>query len=399
MSQALPAAEGGSPVRDDFLPFALPSIGDLEIEEVVRTLRSGWLTVGPKTKAFERKVAEYVGVPAAAALSSCTAGLKLGLILLGVGEGDEVILPTLNFVAGPNCAVHLGARPVLVDVDERTLNVTPEIIEKAMTPRTRVVVPVHFAGMPCDIRGIMDVAHSRGIRVLGDAAHAMGADYGDRKVGSLADLTSFSFYVTKGITTGEGGAMTSPDEELVQRAGVLSLHGMSSGAWNRYSERGTWYYEVLEPGYKCNMSDMQAAIGIHQMEKVDEFREQRDVVARAYREGLSEESALVLPETCSSGRHAWHLFPIRLRTEALSISRDRFIKCLNKEGIGASVHFIPVHYHPYYRQHLKHGPGAFPVSEGFFERAVSLPIYPEMSERDADDVVEAVKKLLRYYKR
>jgi dTDP-4-amino-4,6-dideoxygalactose transaminase len=399
MKRALPAVEGGAPVRENFLPFALPSIGEKEIAEVVETLKSGWLTVGPRTKRFEELVAGYVGVVRAAALSSCTAGLHLGMIALGVEEGDEVILPALNFVAGPNCAVHLSATPVLADVDPSTLNVTPEILAPLITERTKLIMPVHFGGRPVDIDGIMELAHSRDIPVLGDAAHAMGADYGTRKVGSVADATSFSFYVTKGITTAEGGSLTSPNTDLVDRVGVLSLHGMSSGAWNRYSDRGSWFYEVHEPGYKYNMNDVQAALGVHQMEKVDEFRDRREEIARLFDEGLRAKKAIRVPTWCDSGRHAWHLYPIRLNPEALKIDRDSFIRCLREEGIGASVHFIPVHYHGYYSDRLGYGRGSFPVTEAFFEQAVSLPIYPSMSDGDTSDVVEAVTRLVDYYSR
>ena len=399
MNRTLPAAEGGEPVRGSSLPFALPSIGEKEIAEVVETLRSGWLTVGPRTKRFEEMVAAYVGVVRAAALSSCTAGLHLGMIVLGVEEGDEVILPALDFVSGPNCAIHLGATPVLVDVDPETLNVTPEILAAAITKRTKLIVPVHFGGRPVDIDGIMDVARSRGVAVLGDAAHAMGADYGERKVGSVADATSFSFYVTKGITTGEGGILSSPNTDLVDRVDVLSLHGMSSGAWNRYSERGPWFYEVHEPGYKYNMTDLEAALGIHQMEKVDVFRDRREEIARVFDDGLRTEEAIRVPPWPDTCRHAWHLYPIQLRPELLRIDRDSFVRCLGDEGIGASVHFIPVHYHGYYSKRLDYGRGSFPVTEAFFERAVSLPIYPSMSDDDANDVVEAVRKLVDYYRK
>lgn len=399
MKRALPAVEGGEPVRGEFLPFALPSIGEKEIAEVVETLRSGWLTVGPRTKRFEEMVADYVGVVRAAALSSCTAGLHLGMIALGVKEGDEVILPALNFVAGPNCAIHVGATPVLVDVDPETLNVTPEIVADAITERTKLIVPVHFGGRPVDIDGIMDVAHSRGVAVLGDAAHAMGAHYDERSVGSVADATSFSFYVTKGITTGEGGILTSPNTDLVEQVGVLSLHGMSSGAWNRYSERGSWFYEVHQPGYKYNMNDMQAALGIHQMEKVDSFRERREEIARIFGDGLGRENGVRIPAPCDACRHAWHLYTIELDPDQLSVDRDTFIRALGEEGIGVSVHFIPIHYHGYYSRRLDYRRGSFPVTEEFFERAVSLPIYPSMSDADAGDVVRAVVKLLAYYRK
>ncbi len=345
-------------------------------------------------------VAGYVGVVRAAALSSCTAGLHLGMIVLGVEEGDEVILPALNFVAGPNCAVHLGATPVLVDVDPSTLNVTPEILAGAITERTKLIVPVHFGGRPVDIDGIMEVARSRGIPVLGDAAHAMGADYGGRKVGSVADATSFSFYVTKGITTGEGGIVTSPDRDLIGRVRRLSLHGMSSGAWKRYNDKGPWYYEILEAGFKYNMNDMQAALGLTQMERVEVFRTDRERIAAAYSRELANVEGVTVPAAClTECVHAWHLYPIQLDTDALTTDRNHFVLALLEEGIGVSVHFIPIHYHPFFRDHLGHAPGAFPATERYFERAISLPIYPTMTDDDVADVVAAMSKLLRHYKR
>lgn len=399
MTTHLPAAEGGRPVRETFLQFARPSICDGDIENVVRTLRSGWLTVGPRTREFEKAVASYVEVPKAAAVHSCTAGLHLAMIALGVEPGDEIILPALNFASAPNTALHLGASPVLVDVDPKTLNVTASIIEAAITERTKLVIPVHFAGRPCDMDEIMDLSRTRGFRVLGDGAHAIGADYRGRKIGSIADATSFSFYVTKGITTGEGGIVTSHDEEMIARIGRLSMHGMSSDAWKRYSERGPWYYEILEPGYKYNMNDLQASLGICQMERVDEFRESRKRIADIFASGLGEIPALTIPEGCVDRQHAWHLYPIQIDLETITISRDALIRALLDEGIGVSVHFIPIHYHPFYRDHFGYPTGTFPVTESYFEKAVSLPIYPDMTDRDAQDVVDAVVKLLSYYGR
>jgi dTDP-4-amino-4,6-dideoxygalactose transaminase len=386
-------------VRKTFLPFARPSIEEGDIESVVQTLRSGWLTVGPRTREFERMVAEYVGVPSAAAVHSCTAGLHLAMIAMGVGDGDEVIMPALNFAAAPNTVIHLGAVPVLVDVDPVSLNVTAETIEAAVTDRTKLVIPVHFGGRPCDMDGIMSLAARRGFRVLGDAAHAIGADIGGRSIGSMADATAFSFYVTKGITTGEGGAVTSRDQELVARIGILSLHGMSSDAWKRYSERGPWYYEILEPGYKYNMSDLQASLGVCQMERVDEFRESRAHIASIYRSGFENLEALEIPSDFDGGHHAWHLYPIQVDPGATTIGRDAFIRALLDEGIGVSVHFIPIHYHPFYREHLGLQPGTFPATERYFERAISLPIYPGMTDEDAGDVVAAVTKLVSHYRR
>jgi dTDP-4-amino-4,6-dideoxygalactose transaminase len=399
MTTRTPAAEGGAPVRDEFLPFARPSIERADIDAVVETLRSGWLTVGPKTHEFQRRIASYVGVESAAALSSCTAGLHLAMVALGVGAGDEVILPTIDFVSGANTVCHLGARPVLVDVDPETQCVTPDILDAAITERTRVLMPVHFAGRPCDMDAIMSLARARGLKVVGDAAHAIGSDIRGRKVGSIADATSFSFYVTKGITTGEGGAVTSIDPDLTARVALLGLHGMSSDAWKRYSDRGPWYYEVLEAGYKCNMSDMQAALGLAQLDRIDAFRERRREIADAFTSAFTANPLITPPKAYVDGHHAWHLYPIQIEIEALSIDRDQFIRGLLEEGIGVSVHFIPVHYHPYYRKSLGFGPGSFPVAERYFERAISLPIYPSMTASDVEDVIEAVDRLTAFYGR
>jgi dTDP-4-amino-4,6-dideoxygalactose transaminase len=399
MRSDLPAAEGGHAVRESFLPFARPSIGNAEIDAVIETLRSGWLTVGPRTREFERVVADYVGVPGAAALHSCTAGLHLAMVVLGLEAGDEVVLPALNFAAAANMIIHLGARPVLIDIDPETLNADAARMAAAVTERTKLLLPLHFAGRPTDIDAVIDLAEARGLRVLADGAHAISATLDGRKIGSMADATSFSFYVTKGITTGEGGIVTSPDPEITDRIRRLSLHGMSSDAWKRYSDRGPWYYEVLEAGYKYNMNDVQAALGLCQMERVDEFRTARERIAEAYREGLADDDAVRTPSRFDRGRHAWHLYTIQVEPGLLTIGRDQFIRALLDEGIGVSVHFIPLHYHPYFRDRLGLGPGSFPATEAYFERAVSLPIYPSMTEGDVSDVIEAVRKLTRYYRR
>ncbi len=399
MKTSLPAREGGAPVRSQFLPFARPAITQDEIDRVTEVLRSGWLTVGPKTRELERVVADYVGVKHAAALSSCTAGLHLSMAALGVGQGDEVVLPALDFAAGANTVLHLGATPVLVDVDPTTLNVTAEILEAAATPRTKAFMPVHFGGRPCPMDEIMEAAGRRNIKVVGDGAHAIGSEYRGRKVGSMADATSFSFYVTKGITTGEGGMVTSRDEALIAKIGCLSLHGMSSDAWKRYGNRGPWYYEILEAGYKCNMSDILAVIGLSQMRRIDDFRTARERVAHAYSVGFGDLPSVTVPPPCGDGVHSWHLYTIQIRPEVLSIDRDVFIQCLLDEGIGVSVHFIPLHYHPYFKSRLGYPVGAFPATERYFERTVSLPIYPTMTDADTADVIAAVRKVLIHYQR
>lgn len=395
----LPASEGGTPVRADFLPFAQPSIGQEEIDAVVDTLKSGWLTVGPRTRRFEEVVAEYIGVRGAAAVSSCSAGLHLAMVAFGVGSGDEVIMPVLNFAAAANMAIHLGARPVLVDVEPETLNVTAEILETGITRRTKLLIPIHFAGRPCEMEPILDLARSRNLKVLGDGAHAMGADNAGKKVGSAADATSFSFYVTKCVTTGEGGMVTSDDTSVTDKVAELSLHGMSRDAWKRYSDRGSWYYEIVDAGYKYNMSDIQAAIGLCQMRRIDELRNARDRIAHAYDEAFRDLSGVVVPTLRVNGHHAHHLYPIKVDPAILGVPRGAFIDSLKAEGIGVSVHFIPLHLHPFFRRHLGYAAGEFPITESYYERAISLPIYPAMTTKDVSDVIEAVTKLHNHYAR
>lgn len=380
-------------MRQTFLPFCLPSIGEEEIEEVVDSLRSGWITSGPKVKRFERDFAAYVGAGHAIAVSSCTAALHISLSALGIGPGSEVIVPTLTFCATANVVAHLGATPVIVDVDEN-FQISLSAAERAVTPRTRAVIPVHYAGQSCDLDSVYEFARSHGLAVVEDAAHAAGSEYAGRKIGASGSAVCFSFYAIKNITTGEGGMITTGDAELAARMRVLSLHGMSRDAWKRYTEAGSWFYEVVEPGYKDNMTDLQAALGIHQLRRLDAFIRRRQEIAAAYDEAFGELPEVLLPVRLPNRNHVFHLYPIRLRLDRLHLSRARFIEALAERRIGASVHFIPLHRHPFYRNTYGYSENQFPVAESIYQGLVSLPLYPKMTDGDVADVVSAVREIV-----
>ncbi|HEY3743053.1 MAG TPA: DegT/DnrJ/EryC1/StrS family aminotransferase [Bryobacteraceae bacterium] len=376
-------------VRQTFLPYCLPEIGPEEIEEVVDSLRSGWITTGPKTKKFEEQFAQYCGVEHAIAVNSCTAALHIALAASGVGQGDEVIVPTLTFCSTANVVAHLGAVPVVVDID-RHYQISVDAIERAITPRTKAIIPVHYAGQAVDLDEICALAQSRGIPVIEDAAHASGSEYKGRKIGAHGNVVAFSFYATKNMTTGEGGMITTPDADAAAHMRRLALHGMSRDAWKRYTQAGSWYYEILEPGYKDNMTDLAAALGIHQLRKLDGFNARRRELARRYDRALATLGCFRLMRTRPDRNHVYHLYPVEIIPGTLSITRDRMIDQLKELNIGTSVHFIPLHRHPYYRDTYGYQPEQFPMAERIFENLLSLPLYPKMSDADADEVIEAV---------
>ena len=376
-------------IRASFLPYCLPEIGPEEIEEVVDSLRSGWITTGPKVKKFEERFAEYCGVEHSIAVNSCTAALHIALTAMGVGPGDEVIVPTMTFCSTANVVAHLGAKPVIVDID-RHFQISVDAIERAITPQTKVIIPVHYAGQAADLDEITTLARARGIPVLEDAAHASGSEYKGRKIGNHGNTAAFSFYATKNMTTGEGGMITTPDAELAAKMRRLALHGMSRDAWKRYTQAGSWYYEILEPGYKNNMTDLAAAIGLHQLRKLDRFTARRQQLALRYDRAFGELGCFRLMEARPDRNHVYHLYPVEILPGALTMSRDRMIERLKELNIGTSVHFIPLHRHPYYRDTHGYSTEDFPIAEKTFENILSLPLYPKMSDSDADEVIEAV---------
>ncbi len=385
-------------VRKNYLPFSPPAIGEEEIEEVIDTLRSNWITTGPKTGRFEEAFKAFLGSPATLALNSCTAGLHLALAVLGIGRGDEVITTAMTFASSVNVIEHLGGRPVLVDVEPDTLNIDPVQVEKKITPRTKAILPVHFAGHPVELDQITELAQESNLEIVEDAAHALPARYKGRAIGTGYNLAAFSFYATKNLTTAEGGMLTGSGE-LLQQARVLSLHGMSRDAWKRYDQGGSWYYEVVSPGYKYNMTDIQAALGLHQLNKLKGFQQRRRDIVQDYNAAFSDSEALMVPVERSEVEHAWHLYVLRLHTEMLTIDRDTFIQKLGEYNIGTSVHFIPIHLHPYYRDKYSFAPADFQVAYENYRRTISLPLHPRLKDEDVADVIEAVLQIARRYRR
>jgi len=390
-----PAIKGGKPTRKKFLPPFFPSIGKEEIKEVVDTLKSGWLTTGPKAHKFEEMAGEYLGCKNTIALSSCTAALHLALVALGIEEGDEVITTPFTFVSTANVILHCKAKPVFVDIDKNTYNIDPSKIEKAITKKTKAIMPVHYAGNPCQMGEIMKIAKKHNLAVIEDGAHAFGSEYKGRKIGNIGDFTAFSFYAAKNLTTAEGGMLCVKNKELAEKIRILSLHGMSKDAWKRYSGKGSWYYEVVLPGYKYNMPDILASLGICQIKKINKFIAKKQKIAEIYQSNFSGIKELVLPKTEKENRHSWYLYPVLINSD--KISRNDFIEALKLENIGATVHFIPVHLHPYYKEKFGYKEGDFPNAEYIYKRIVSLPIHSAMTEKDAKDVVFAVKKIINYY--
>ena len=382
-----------------FIPFHIPEIGEDEISSVIETLRSGWLTTGPKVKTFEADFGRYVGSSHAVAVNSGTAALHLALDAVGIKEGDEVIVPAMTFAATAEVVLYFKAKPVLVDCEPDTLNLDPSHLEAAVTSKTKAIVPVHFGGQPCDMSRILEIARSYRLNVIEDAAHALPASYRGKKVGTLSDITCFSFYATKTITTGEGGMATTENSEWAKRMRMMSLHGISHDAWKRYAKEGSWYYEVLRPGFKYNLTDIAAALGIEQLKKCDEFGAARSKIAAAYSEAFKSVPEIRTPRCAPEIQHAWHLYVIQLQIDRLKITRDQFIEALKERGIGTSVHFIPLHLHPYYRDTFCYAATHFPCASAVFERIVSLPIYPKMTDGNLRDVIGAVRKLIQEYRR
>ena len=381
------------------VPFCRPDVTQREIDEVCDTLRSGWLTTGPKTRQFEELFATYAGAKHAVAVNSCTAALHLAMVAAGVEQGDEVITTPYTFVSSSEVIVYRGAKPVFVDIDPVTLNVDVSRIEAAITPRTKAILPVHIAGQPADLDAINQIAEKHGLAVVEDAAHATESVYHGRKIGSIGTATAFSFYATKNLATGEGGMLTTNDDEIAARARVLCLHGMSKDAWKRYDKGGSWFYEIIETGYKYNMTDIQAALGLVQLDRIAEMREKRMQLVACYNELLGQAPEFFeLPAHDPRDTHAWHLFLLRLNLDALSIDRARFIEELGNRGVQASVHFIPAHLHPWYRETYGYQGGEFPVAEAQYLREISLPLFSKMSLDQAEYVAKVCLEIAEKYR-
>ena len=381
------------------IPFHRPYITEDEISEVLDTVRSGWLTMGPRTVRFENEFSAYTGAAHSVAVSSGTAALHLALRAAGLEAGDEVIVPSMTFTATAEVVCYFGGRPVLVDVERETGNMSVEAAARAVTPKTRAIIPVHYGGQPCDMDGIMSLARSSDLRVIEDAAHSLPASFGGKNVGAIGDMTCFSFYATKPLAAGEGGMVTTENEEWADRIRVLRLHGISKDAWKRYSRGGSWFYEVVEPGYKYNMTDIQAALALAQLAKLDAMTARRKEISGRYADAISGSPGLSTTALVPGRETSYHLFPLLVDPAAHTIDRARFIEELGRLGIGTSVHFIPIHMHPFYRSEFGYSPGDFPGAEWLYERIVSLPVYPGMSDEEVDYVSECVTDVSRKFSR
>lgn len=381
-------------MRSTYLPFALPDTDDDEINEIVEAVRSGWVTTGPKVKQFESDFAKYASARFAIAVNSCTAALHLALDAIGLKADDEVITTPLTFAATAEVVRYFNARPVFVDVEPDSLNIDINKIERAITPRTKAIIPVHLGGVPVNMSAVCSIAHERGIKVIEDAAHSLPTIYNHRPKDAFGDIVCFSFYATKTLTTGEGGMICTENEAWADHCRFMSLHGISRGAWKRYTEEGSWYYEILAPGFKYNMTDVAAAMGIAQLRKVEKMWKRRCEIAHLYNQAFSALPSLQIPHNPENeNRHAWHLYTLRINADKLRIGRDQFIDHLRAHKIGTSVHFIPLHIHPYYRDTYGYKSQDYPVAYREYQRIISLPIYSRMNDQDVQDVVEAVQSI------
>ena len=387
-------------MRETFLPFSTPTIDDAEINEVVDSLKSGWITTGPKVKRFEDAFKAYVGAPFAVPLTSATAGLHLVLLALGIKEGDEIITTPMTFASTVSMIILCGGKPVLADIEPGTLNIDVNEVAKKITSRTRAIIPVHFAGQACDMDPLFDLAQKHTLTIIEDAAHAAGTEYKGKRVGSLDSISIFSFHPNKNITTGEGGVVCTADENLAEEVSLMKFHGMSREAWKRFAASGTPNYDILMPGFKYNMMDIQAAIGIHQLPKLDGFIDRRRDIAEYYNREFAGVAELALPAYAPyQQRHAWHLYTPLVRIELLTIDRDGFMAELKKHNIGSGLHYKAIHHHAWYREHLPVADTELPNASYASERILSLPLFPRMTDQDAADVVEAVKAVIEAHRR
>jgi dTDP-4-amino-4,6-dideoxygalactose transaminase len=394
-----PAAEGGAPVRSTFLVFGSPLIGEEEIREVEATLRSGWIGTGPRVARFEEEFRAYQRAEHAVAVASCTAGLHLSLLTAGIGPGDEVITTPMAFCATANAIIHAGGRPVFVDCERDTMNIDPGRIAGAVSNRTRAIVPVHFAGLPCEMDAIMDVARRHGLKVVEDCAHAIETEYRGRKMGTIGDMGCFSFYATKNVVTAEGGMVVTNDAKAAARLKVLALHGMSEDAWKRHSDAGFKHYDVVECGFKYNMTDIQAAIGLPQLRRVETNWTRRRQIWTRYNEEFRDLPCRTPAEPPEYVRHGYHLYTLLLDLERLRVDRDAVLAALAMENIGTGVHYRALHLQPYYSRRYGYRAGDFQNAEWISERTVSLPLSAKLGDADADDVIRAVRKVLTHYRR
>ena len=396
MPTSTPAPTKQPPVRtkDRFLVFGSPAIEDAEIQEVIQCMKSGWLGTGPKVAQFERDLAAYVGTHYAAAVNSCTAALHLSILAAGLQPGDEVITTPMTFCATVNAIIHAGATPVLADIDPLTMNIDPKQIEARLSPKTRVILPVHFAGRPCNMDAIGGIVKKRNLKLIEDCAHAIESEYKGKKTGTFGDFGCYSFYVTKNIITGEGGMITARNEQDNARVKVLGLHGMSKDAWKRFSDSGYKHYQVVEAGFKYNMMDLQAAIGINQLKRIEPYWKRRQQIWKRYNQAFADLPIGIPADPEAQTRHAFHLYTLMIDQARAGISRDAFLEAMTAQNIGVGVHYMSVPEHPYYQKTFGWRPEDYPNAMKVGRETVSIPLSAKLTDQDVDDVITAVKRVL-----
>ena len=389
------AVEGGRPVRSELLPYGHQWIDDEDIASVVQVLKTDWITQGPNIDEFETKIAEYCGAQYAVAVCNGTAALHAACAAAGISQGDEAITTPITFAATANAITYCSGKPVFADIREDTLNIDCAEIERKLSPRTKAILPVDFAGHPADLDEIRAIAQEKGLTIIEDASHALGAEYKGHKIGSLADMTVFSFHPVKHITTGEGGMILTDNEEFYEKLKIFRHHGIVKDSL----DKGPWYYEIYAPGHNFRITDFQCALGISQLKKLDRFVERRREIASRYNEAFSKIEEVIIPFEEDSAKAAYHIYVIQLRTELLKVGRKEIFEALRAENIGVNVHYIPLHLHPFYQRQFGYKKGDYPKAERYYERAITLPIFPKMTDEDVDDVIEAVEKVITYYRR
>lgn len=393
------AIEGGKPIRKDFLPYGKQWLDRKEIDEVIDTLKSDWITTGPKMQLFENNFKKYIGSKYAIAVNSGTAALHISTSSIDINPGDEVITTPLTFVASANCIVYRGGTPIFADIKKDTYNIDPQEIKKKISSKTKAIIPVHFAGQPCDMDEIGEIAEENDLYIIEDAAHAIDAEYRGKKIGNISDLTIFSFHPVKNITTAEGGMVTTNNDDLNEKLLMYRTHGISINAEKRFGKSGDYYYDMQVLGFRYNMSELHASLGIHQLEKLESFQKRRRQIVNIYNRELQNIEEISIPYVKENVKHSWHLYVIQLKLEKLRVDRDHIFKALREENIGVNVHYIPVHYHSFYREKFGLKIGILPNVESLFPRLLTIPLFHGMSESDAYDVVNALEKVIKYYKK
>jgi len=394
-----PAIEGGKPVRDEFLPYGIQWLDEKEINEVIDSLKSNWITTGPKMKLFEDNFKQYIGSKYTVAVNSGTAALHVSTSSIDINPGDEVITTPLTFVASANCVVYRGGTPIFADIKKDTYNIDPNEIKKKITSKTKAIIPVHFTGQPCDMDEILEIAEEYDLYVIEDAAHAIDAKYKGRKIGNLSDLTIFSFHPVKNITTAEGGMITTNDDDLYEKLLMFRTHGISKDAVKRFGKSGSYFYDMQYLGFRYNLSELHASLGIHQLAKLESFQKRRREIVKIYNRELQNLEEIKIPYKKKNVKHSWHLYVIQLNLEILKVDRDHIYKALREENIGVNVHYIPVHYHSYYQNKFGLKKGILPNVEWLFPRLLTIPLFPKMSNDDVNDVLYALEKVIKYYRK